>query len=213
MVNTRVLNTANTPSIVDTVVQVLQSGGVIVYPTETVYGIGCSIFNSDAVADVYRIKARPFDMPLSANLANIEQVYEIAVDIPDEFFLLAERFLPGPLSIIIKKSWVIPNIVTSGLDSVAIRIPDNKIFHEIIESLDMPVAGTSANISGKGSVAEISELLDTFVGKVDIIINDGSSRIGIESTIISLIGDKPRIIRTGAISKTDIELCLRRKIL
>lgn len=213
MVNTRILNTADTPTIIESAVQVLQSGGVIVYPTETVYGIGCSIFNTDAVANVYRIKARPFNMPLSANLANIEQVYDIAIDIPDEFFLLAERFLPGPLSIIIKKSWVIPNIVTSGFNSIAIRIPDNKVFQDIIESLDMPVAGTSANVSGKGSVAEISELTDTFVGKVDIIINDGSSRIGIESTIISLIGDKPRIIRTGAIPKSDIELCLRMKVL
>lgn len=213
MLQTKILNTEiNYPQVIDSAAKALMSGGIIVYPTETVYGIGCSIFDTAAVGRLYKLKNRQRELPLTANIAAAAQVYNIAIDIPDEFFVLAGKFLPGPLSIILKKNKIVPDIVTSGMDTVAIRIPDNKCFLDILDTFGQPVAGTSANLSGKGSIAESEEVLSLFKGNADIIIDDGDSRIGIESTIVSLAGSIPKIVRTGAIHKEEIESTLKMKL-
>ncbi len=203
----------NYPDIIGSSVDILKSGGILVYPTETVYGIGCSLFSIPAVEKLFAVKNRPGSLPLTANIASAQQASEIAIDIPDEFYLLADWFLPGPLSIILRKDTKVPDAVTSGMDTIAIRIPDNRCFLDILDAFGQPVAGTSANISGKGSFANPVEVISLFDGDVDLIIDDGESRIGIESTIITLAGEYPRIIRAGAILREDIEACLKRKLI
>ncbi len=213
MTETKILDrSSNREEIIDTAVGVLGRGGTIVYPTETVYGIGASLYNTKAVKEIYRIKSRTFNLPLTANVASIEQVYDIAVNIPDDFHILAQRFLPGPLTIILEKSRSVSDIVTSGMLTVGVRMPDHELFLDILEAFDLPVAGTSANISGRGSIVGVEKLKEEFNGKVDLIIDDGVCRIGTESTIISLVDKLPEIIRAGAVSAEDIELCLRKKI-
>lgn len=192
-------------------VNFLNKGNIISFPTETVYGIGGDIYNEAAVNKIFAIKKRQTNLPLSAHLSSIADVEYVAFDIPDEFFILADKFLPGPLTIILKKQKSIPDSVTSGLKTIGVRIPDNKIFQKLIEEFGKPIAATSANISGKTSALTAEEVKTYFPDGISLILDGGRCRYSQESTVISLVESTPLLIREGVIRTGILEDILRVK--
>ncbi|TAL67692.1 MAG: threonylcarbamoyl-AMP synthase [Bacteroidetes bacterium] len=180
-------------------VELLNKGEIIGFPTETVYGIGGDIFNESAINKIFEIKNRPVSLPLSAHLSSVADIEDVAFDVPDEFFILADKFLPGPLAIILKKKKNIPDTVTSGLKTIGIRIPDNKIFEKLSEEFGKPLAATSANISGKNSALTVEEVKNYFPVGISRVIDGGRCRYSQESTVISLVEFPPLLIREGVI--------------
>jgi L-threonylcarbamoyladenylate synthase len=211
---TRILKPKNNfNNVISTAINLLRNDNIIAFPTETVYGIGARLFSNDAVRKIYEIKQRSYDKPLSVFIVNLNEVNLLSDSVPDDFYILSEKFLPGPLTIIINCSDKIKGIVTGGLNTIGIRMPDNKIAFELGINLMEPIAATSANISGKPSARNIKEVLSYFNNKIPAIIDGGESVLGIESTVIKLTGMKYEILREGVIKKTDIEDVLKKKII
>ena len=184
-------------------IAVLRQGGVVAFPTETVYGLGACAFNQTAVAKVYRVKVRPRYMALPLLLADTSQISEVAYHIPPVAWLLADKFLPGALTLILAKSSSVPDIVTGSGSTVAVRVPDHPVPVALARDLG-PVVGTSANISGKPSPLTAKEVNRQFGDAIDFIIDGGRCPGGTESTVINVTGDKPVILREGAISREEI---------
>ncbi|MCQ2603101.1 MAG: threonylcarbamoyl-AMP synthase, partial [Clostridia bacterium] len=177
----------------------IKSGELVVFPTETVYGLGANAFDEEAVKKIFIAKGRPQDNPLIVHISSLEQVKDIAVDIPDGFFEIAKLYMPGPISAILKKSDKIPSIVTAGGDTVAVRMPENKYTRELI-SKSFPLAAPSANKSKHISPTTAQHVYDDLNGEVALILDDGDCRVGIESTVFDLTAEKPTILRPGAIT-------------
>jgi len=184
--------------------KIIIDGGLVVFPTETVYGIGADALNSDAIEKVYKAKGRPSDNPLIVHVSNIDMLKSIVLDIGPIEQSLIDSFWPGPLTIIFKKKDVIPSIVSGGLDSIGVRLPDNSIALELIEK-SSPLVGPSANVSGKPSGTTINDIIDELNGNVDIIIDDKDTQLGIESTVVKIEDDTAIILRPGIITPEDIE--------
>ena len=183
---------------------VIKEGGLVVFPTETVYGIGASALDEAAVEKVYTAKGRPSDNPLIVHVSSIDMLKSIVEDIGDIEKSLIDSFWPGPLTIIFKKKDIVPSIVSGGLDSIGVRMPDNSITLELIEN-SLPLVGPSANVSGKPSGTSVSDIFDELNGKVDIIIDNKNTEFGIESTVVKVDGDTVTILRPGIITPSDIE--------
>ncbi len=183
----------------------LQKGKVIVFPTETVYGIGVNGLDEVAIKNLYSIKKRPIDKPISLLVNNISMIEKVAKNISPLEYKLINSFMPGPLTIILEKSSIVPNILTANSNTVGIRIPDNTIAKKLIEYSGVPIATPSANISGKPSGTIISDIINDFNDSVDYYIDGGKSKIGFASTIIQVVNETPKILREGIISKEDIE--------
>ena len=179
--------------------QIINEGGLVVFPTETVYGLGANAFDQNAVAKIFKAKGRPGDNPLIVHISSLEQVKDIAVDIPDKFYELAERFMPGPLTIILKKSDKIPYVVTAGGDTVGIRMPKNEWARALIAN-SKPLAAPSANRSKHISPTTAQHVYEDLQGQVELILDDGPCGVGIESTVLDLTCDTPTILRPGAIT-------------
>ena len=179
--------------------QIINEGGLVVFPTETVYGLGANAFGQNAVAKIFKAKGRPGDNPLIVHISSLEQVKDIAVDIPDKFYELAERFMPGPLTIILKKSDKIPYVVTAGGDTVGIRMPKNEWARALIAN-SKPLAAPSANRSKHISPTTAQHVYEDLQGQVELILDDGPCGVGIESTVLDLTCDTPTILRPGAIT-------------
>ena len=179
--------------------QIINEGGLVVFPTETVYGLGANAFDQNAVAKIFKAKGRPGDNPLIVHISSLEQVKDIAVDIPDKFYELAERFMPGPLTIILKKSDKIPYVVTAGGDTVGIRMPKNEWARALIAN-SKPLAAPSANRSKHISPTIAQHVYEDLQGQVELILDDGPCGVGIESTVLDLTCDTPTILRPGAIT-------------
>lgn len=177
---------------------VIKNGGTVVFPTETVYGLGANALDAKAAEKIFIAKGRPQDNPLIVHVAdkNIEQYVE---SIPESARMLMDRFWPGPLTIIMKKSSVIPDVITAGLDSVGIRCPKNAIASGLIKLSGVPIAAPSANISGRPSPTNVNHVIEDLLGKVDVILGGGRTDVGLESTVIDMTG-KPDILRPGGIS-------------
>ncbi len=190
-------------------VKYLKNKEAIVFPTETVYGIGACIFDVRAVEKVFQIKNRPLDKPMAAHISSIEQVSLLSDGIPDLFYALAERYLPGPLSLIIPKNEVISDIVTAGFKTIGIRFPSNQICKEIIDAFGAPLAATSANISGGASPQSAFDALSDLQGLVSCVIDDGITQYKQDSTVLDITGNSPRLLRQGAISKIELESFLK----
>lgn len=186
------------------VCQSIKDGKIVVFPTETVYGIGANAFDKEAVNKIFVAKNRPTDNPLIVHISNYNMLDKVASDITKNERLLMEKFWPGPLTIILKKQNKIPNIVSCNLDTVGVRMPSNKIALELIEKSEVPIAAPSANISGKPSGTLILDIVDELKEKVEYIIDGGISNIGLESTVVKLNGDVVNILRPGAITPEDI---------
>jgi L-threonylcarbamoyladenylate synthase len=179
----------------------LSNGEVIVYPTDTLYGLGADIFNEPAVKKIFDIKNRPLDDPLSVAVSNYEDLEKIAF-LDDKTRSLIDAFLPGSLTLILKKKKVVSDIVTGGLDKVAIRIPDNKIALKLLSEFG-PLTATSANVHGKETPSVISDINMQFKDKVAVYLDDGRIA-GKPSTIIEIVGEELKILREGAIPKEKI---------
>jgi L-threonylcarbamoyladenylate synthase len=191
---------------------IIKNGGTVVFPTETVYGIGADVFNAHAVAKIFKAKGRPSDNPLIVHISGMEMFDRVAVDIPDLFYILSDRFWPGPLTMVLYKRPDVPDIVTAGLKTVAVRFPSDKVAKTLIELSGTPVCAPSANISGRPSATMPSHVLDDLYGKTDAIIIGSDSAVGIESTVIDLTVKKPVILRPGKISAAEISEALNMEI-
>ena len=186
---------------------VIKSGGIVVFPTETVYGIGANGLNENAVKRLYEVKQRPFNKPISLLVNSIDMINEIAKDITELEYDLMRKFFPGPLTIILKKKDIVPNIVTANSNTVGVRMPANETALKLIEYAGVPIATPSANISGKPSATNLKEVMENFGEEVDYYIDGGTSKIGIASTIVQVIDEVPHILRQGSISKEEIMNC------
>lgn len=184
---------------------ILRSGGLVAFPTETVYGLGANALDPNASVKIYEAKGRPSDNPLIVHISQIEDLELLAQDIPEKAYQLAKTFWPGPLTIILKKKECVPHQTTGGLDTVAIRLPANHIARRLIATSGVFVAAPSANISGKPSPTTAQHVIKDMSGKVDMIIDGGSATLGLESTIVDLSGNKPMILRPGCITKVMLE--------
>ncbi len=184
-------------------------GYPIAFPTETVYGLGTPISNVRGVKEIFKIKGREQTKPLAAHISDIDQVTGLSDEIPHSFFLLAEHFLPGPLAMIISKSAKIDNIVTCGFDSISIRWPDSLVACDLIDLIGHPLAATSANLSGNLSSTSAEAVYKELNGKIKYIIDDGITQYQQESTVLSLVGAHPTILRQGVIKIIEIEEILK----
>lgn len=189
--------------------EIIKNGGIVVFPTETVYGIGANGFEAKAVKKLYNIKQRPLNKPISLLVSNMDMVNQVAKDITELEYRLMEAFFPGPFTIILKKKDIVPNIVTAGQNTVGIRMPAGEIARKLVEYANVPIATPSANISGKPSGTNLVSIMKDFDGKVDYFIDGGESKLGIASTIIKVIDGVPHILRQGSISKEQIERITR----
>jgi len=184
--------------------EIIKAGGLVVFPTETVYGLGADALNPCAVARVYEVKRRPKDQPLSIAVAEVGAIKQFVQKIPEVAQRLWQRFLPGPLTLILFKSEIIPDIVTGGNKKIGIRIPDHPVALSLIRLVARPITATSANLTGKPSPNEVTNIIGDIGDKVDLIIDAGPTKFGQESTILDLT-DTPTILRIGAISRAEIE--------
>jgi len=186
-------------------VSILKQGGIVAYPTDTVYGLGASANLQSAVERVYQVKERPRNMALPLLLANISQISEIAEPVPPVAWLLARNFLPGALTIVLPKSKAVPDFIAAGGMTIAIRIPAHPVPVALIEGLGVPIVGTSANLSGKPSTLTADEVHSQFGDRIDLIIDGGRCSGGKESTIVDVTGETPVVLREGAISKEELK--------
>ncbi len=187
--------------------EILQKGELVAFPTETVYGLGAPIFNPEAIRKIYLAKGRPSDNPLIAHISSLDQLPQIAREIPSEFYLLANAFFPGPLTVVLKRHPSVPSIVSGGLDTIAVRMPSHPIAQQLIKAVGQPIVAPSANLSGKPSSTTAQHVIADFEGKIGAVIDGGPTEYGVESTVVSLISE-PCLLRLGAIPKAEIEQIL-----
>ena len=187
------------------VCNLIRNGELVIFPTETVYGIGANALDENAVGKIFIAKGRPSDNPLIVHLADRRKIEEIAQDITEVERKLIDAFMPGPFTIILKRKPIVPDIVTAGLDTVAVRIPENVIARGIITFSGVPIAAPSANVSGKPSGTNIKDIRKELEGKVSVIVDGGETQIGLESTVVKVIDEVPVILRPGKVTPEDIE--------
>ena len=185
--------------------ELLKSGALVAFPTETVYGLGANALDEKAAAKIYAAKGRPSDNPLILHISDIRMLDGIVSEVPDTARILMEKFWPGPMTLVFKKKPEVPYGTTGGLDTVAVRYPSHNVALEIINAAGVPIAAPSANTSGRPSPTKASHVIEDMDGKVDMIVDGGEVGIGIESTIIDVTGDVPMILRPGYITKTMVE--------
>ncbi|MDO8647620.1 MAG: L-threonylcarbamoyladenylate synthase [Candidatus Diapherotrites archaeon] len=180
--------------------KILCAGGLVAFPTETVYGLGANALNAKAVSKIFKAKGRPSDNPLIVHVSSIEQVPSLVKKIPNNAKVLMNKFWPGPLTLVLSKSPEIPKIVTAGLDSVAIRMPAHKVALELIRAVGFPLAAPSANLSTTPSPTNALHVFEDLHDRISLILDGGSVRIGVESTVLDLTGRTPTILRPGAVT-------------
>ncbi|NLP34850.1 MAG: threonylcarbamoyl-AMP synthase [Clostridiales bacterium] len=184
---------------------ILRNGGLVAFPTETVYGLGANAMDNEASKKIYKAKGRPSDNPLIVHIAHMEDMEVLVEEVPEMAYRLAEVFWPGPLTIILKKKESVPNETTGGLNTVAIRLPANRIARELISLSGVYVAAPSANISGKPSPTRAEHVINDLMGRIDMILDGGKATLGLESTIVDLSEGQPMILRPGCITQEMLE--------
>ena len=190
---------------IEQAITILKQGGIVAFPTDTVYGLGAGISIGRAVERVYQVKKRPRSMALPLLLSDKSQIGEVAQPVPQVVWLLADKFLPGALTIVLHKSESVPAIITGKGKTIAIRIPDHPVPVALARGLGAPIVGTSANLSGKPSPLTADDVRAQLGGKIDLIIDGGRCPGGKESTIVDLTGETPVILREGAISREELQ--------
>jgi len=199
--NTQILNINQ----LNIAAEIIQNGGIVAFPTETVYGLGANALNENAVNKIFTAKGRPSDNPLIVHIANHDDVNFFAQEVSNTAKLLMTQFWGGPLTLVLKRLSNVPDVVTAGLDTVAVRMPANNIALEIIQKAGVPIAAPSANISGKPSPTTFEHVKLDLFGKVDAIVSGGDCAVGLESTVIDMTRKTPLILRPGGISREEIE--------
>ena len=190
---------ASDPKCAETAAEIIKNGGLVAIPTETVYGLGANGLNEDAVLKIFEAKGRPQDNPLILHIADPDQIESLCHHIPQAAYDLADAFWPGPLTMVLPARKAIPKRTTGGLDTVGVRCPDSEITREIIRASGVPIAAPSANISGKPSTTTAAHVLHDHDGKIQLIVDGGPCRVGVESTIVDLTEERPRLLRPGGI--------------
>lgn len=179
---------------------IIRKGNLVAFPTETVYGLGANGLDGQAVQKIFWAKGRPSDNPLILHIASLDEARKLVSRLPREAKILAERFWPGPLTMVLPKGGRIPREVTAGLDTVALRVPNHPVALELVKQSGLPIAAPSANLSGKPSPTTAQHVETDLVGRIDAIIDGGSTGVGLESTVIDLTGSCPLILRPGGIT-------------
>lgn len=183
-----------------TAAEVIQRGGLVAFPTETVYGLGANGLNARAVANIFAAKERPANDPIILHIRHLQQLETIAQDIPAAAYDLAAQFFPGALTLVLKKRDVVPDIVTAGQPTVAVRMPDHPVAAALIEAAGVPIAAPSANRFSRPSPTTAAHVLQDLTGRVDVVLDGGAVQIGVESTIVDLSGDEPTVLRPGGVT-------------
>jgi len=183
----------------------IKEGGLVAFPTETVYGLGADAFNEEAVRRIFKAKKRPLHNPLIVHIAVGEDLYKLSESLPESTMKLVDRFWPGPLTLVLPKSSKVPDIVTADNPSVAVRMPAHYLARRLIKLSGTPVAAPSANSFGRTSPTSAAHVRDQLEGLYDVLIDGGSCWVGVESTVLSLTGDRPRILRPGGVTREEIE--------
>ncbi len=185
---------------IDTAALILRNGGVVGIPTETVYGLAASAYDDNAIKKVFKAKGRPQDNPLIVHISDFYMLNEVARNIPDVAYKLAEKFWPGPLTMVLCRNDKIANSVCGGLLTVAVRMPSNEIARDVIKKSGLPLAAPSANASGRPSPTTANHVLSDLDGKIDAVLMGQDCDFGVESTVITLVGQKPMLLRPGAVT-------------
>ncbi len=193
------VNSVDSP-LISEAAKLLKEGGIVAIPTETVYGLGGNALDGSVTQKIYKAKGRPSDNPLIVHISEFSQWAPLVKEIPEGAKALADKFWPGPLTVILPKSELIPDEVSGGLDTVAVRMPSDEIARKIISEAGVPLAAPSANTSGKPSPTCAKHVIDDLFGKIDAIVDGGESNVGVESTVISLAVSPPRLLRPGGIT-------------
>lgn len=193
------------PDAIARAAEVIRSGGLVAFPTETVYGLGANALDAAAVARIFEAKGRPANNPLIVHVAGAEETRRLAAEWPEEAELLAARFWPGPLTLVLPKRDVVPDIVTAGGPTVAVRAPAHPVARALIAAAGAPIAAPSANRSTQVSPTTAAHVLRGLEGRIDLVLDGGSTPGGIESTVLALTGGTPRLLRPGLVTASEIE--------
>lgn len=191
---------------------IIKEGGIVAFPTETVYGLGANAMDADAVAKIYEAKGRPSDNPMIVHISRASDIGQLTRMLSPDIVAIIENFWPGPLTIIVKKRPEVPDKTTGGLDTVAVRMPDSKAALDLITFAGCPIAAPSANLSGSPSPTRAKDVIADMDGRIDGIIEGEDCRVGIESTVLDLTGDVPTILRPGIITAESIEAAIGKEV-
>lgn len=187
---------------------IIRNAGLVAFPTETVYGLGANAFDTEAVQKIFAAKGRPQDNPLIVHISDVSELSRVACRIDDMILAIAGEFWPGPLTLICKRNDLIPEQVTCGLDTVAVRLPQNAVARRLIDMAGVPIAAPSANLSGRPSPTKALHVINDLDGRIDAVLMGDDSGIGIESTVLSIDDGMVNILRPGIIGRAEIEDCL-----
>jgi L-threonylcarbamoyladenylate synthase len=188
------------PVIIRKAAEIIRNGGLVAFPTETVYGLGANALNAEAVSALFEAKKRPLDNPPIVHVSNRVTVERLVKTIPSKANVLMEKFWPGPLTLVFKRSPVVPDVTVAGLDTIAVRMPRHNVALALIEESSCPIAAPSANLAGKPSPTSANHVLADLDGRIDAILDAGSTNVGVESTVLDLTVDPPEVLRPGGTS-------------
>lgn len=191
---------------------IIRNGGLVAFPTETVYGLGANALDEEAVAKVYEAKGRPSDNPMIVHIARASDIGQLTPMLSSTIVTLIDNFWPGPLTLVVKRKPGVPDRTTGGLDTVGVRMPDSPLALELINQAGCPIAAPSANLSGKPSPTRVQDVIEDLDGKVDAILEGPDCRVGIESTVLDVTGDTPVILRPGIVTAENIEAAIGKKV-
>ncbi|MEA3488886.1 MAG: L-threonylcarbamoyladenylate synthase [Candidatus Omnitrophota bacterium] len=192
------------PVLLKQAAEIIHNRGLVAFPTETVYGLGANALEPRAVTGIFEAKKRPLDDPLIVHIAEFKDLYALVEEVPPETDRLVSRFWPGPLTVVLKKTEIVPDIVTTGLDTVAVRMPSNAIAREFIKTAGVPIAAPSANMFGRPSPTSAQHVVDDLDGRIDMVLDGGTTEIGIESTVLEFIQGRTVVLRPGGIGVEEI---------
>ncbi|MEM1552048.1 MAG: L-threonylcarbamoyladenylate synthase [Candidatus Bathyarchaeia archaeon] len=187
---------------------IIRNGGLVAFPTETVYGLGADALNAKAVLALFKAKKRPLDNPPIVHVGRFEVVYKLARDVPAKAKILMETFWPGPLTLVLKRSNIVPDVTVAGLDTIAVRMPKHNVALALIRESGCPIAAPSANLAGRPSPTTAEHVLEDLNGRIDAILDAGPTRIGVESTVLDMTVDPPQILRPGGTPREALEAAL-----
>lgn len=199
---------ANDPKAIETAAQILKEGGLVGMPTETVYGLAANALDGKAVAKIFAAKGRPMDNPLIVHISEFDQINRLVQSVPEAARRLAARFWPGPLTIILPKSEIIPDEVSAGLPTVAVRFPSHPVARALITAAGLPLAAPSANLSGHPSPTTAEHVMNDLSGKIEAVLDGGACGVGVESTVVTLATNPPRLLRPGGITLEQLRAVL-----
>lgn len=198
------MTTTLTPDI-KTAAGFIRRGGVVAFPTETVYGLGANVFDEAAIGKIFEAKQRPQDNPLIAHIGSLNQLEQLAERIPDFARVLMDAFFPGPLTLVLTKTSDVPDIATAGLDSIGVRMPRHELARAFLAECGMPIVAPSANLSGRPSPTTWQSVREDLDGRIDCILQGDSTEIGLESTVVDCTGDRPFVLRQGSVTLEELQ--------